>query len=343
MQDIKELILKEMGKLVSANSIDCYVLNGLTFDTSELGRDLDLYCSSDAHKTYLIKMFKNLLSENGAKWVVEMNPLWGRRCVGVWDNYSYLELHFVDPLNSGLFDATKTFSVSGVTGPFGFLFSPWLIFVKKILFAKKAKILNREPLWSDSICDPFIKSNQEDICEQLFKYSSPIDKFVSVLLGDDNMGNLNARRRGYLSLLYRFAIGSPMVTIESLLIAVRKRIHKYFSPCVPVVVLHSNCNGNDIESRLKNDLCNVFPEIVVTEDDVSIFRLRDMMARQRLIVLLNKNPSRIWYWLNRNNYIEHEASCLVDAIKDVEAHTLEFICHMNKKWSESNYIVRTDI
>jgi hypothetical protein len=67
MQNKKQVIFQEVGEFVLKQKIECYVLNGLDFNSSKCGRDLDLYCESYEHKRLILDEFKIILERRRDK------------------------------------------------------------------------------------------------------------------------------------------------------------------------------------------------------------------------------------------------------------------------------------
>jgi len=208
-------------------------------------------------------------------------------------------------VSSSFLDVYKVFTVGALQGPFGFMFSPWLIFSKTILFKHKDKILNRKPIWTSDTQIPFMCDNSTNIINNLAKYHTFPKDFFDALLGNNIPKNLYIRRQGFQTFRYKFLKREPVIAIGSMLKSLRKKIFKYSSPCAPVITINSNVNSTDIKTILEKNLLSVFHEIILKNESVSFLRVRSIMARQRLVVLINIRPGSLWILLNKNYYFEY--------------------------------------
>jgi hypothetical protein len=74
------------------------VLSGIEGYPADIGRDLDVTCRDAGEAQRLVDVFVDCLRREGFRWIVFPSPIWGRRVLGITEDYAAVELHIVAPV-----------------------------------------------------------------------------------------------------------------------------------------------------------------------------------------------------------------------------------------------------
>lgn len=293
MQSVKEAICSELARFIQGQHIQCLIVNGVNPDTGEVGRDLDVYVRRQGERVCLVRYFYELLFKYGAKWVVVMDPIWGVRCIGVWENdYSYFELHILTSFRLGPVDAMKVCSSAARTGAYGLLFPPGLLLFKQVINRNVKSIFAGKPIWQKHSPGNFLLScrncRPRGVGINIFRF----EKFVAALLGEDSLYNKRLRKRGLLAFIFAYIITHPISAFSSQLRSFFRKISIFFSPCVPVVALISSFTVEELQSALGDRLGAIFPTIIVSQRKHNFFFRRKLQAHQKLLILMMEGTEK---------------------------------------------------
>ena len=145
-----------------------------------IGRDLDCLCFDKENILKAVNLFKeSAISIKETKWVIEPNPIWGKRVLAISKNYEVAELHILWKLNSGLIDLKIDWnSVNDDLFPHNENVTVFKSLIMPILGGSK-KVLKNDLLQIVALPFPFkrivekIKSNERiTFVDKLFAYFS---------------------------------------------------------------------------------------------------------------------------------------------------------------------------
>lgn len=90
---------KQVYTELANRSIDCNlkwaVLHGIEGLPESIGRDLDVVCQTSDDENKLFELFHAILIELGVEWILNPNPIWGRRMLGITQDFNVVELHSI--------------------------------------------------------------------------------------------------------------------------------------------------------------------------------------------------------------------------------------------------------
>jgi len=335
MHCLKKNICIDIARFIIEHNIQCSVLNGVDPDFGKIGRDLDLYVPSENERIKLIIFSHSLLKRYGARWVVTMHPIWGDRCVGVWNNdYFYFELHTISSVNLGPVVASRVFGIAGKTGAYGLPFSPGMMFFKQVLNKKMRAILNGYSLWDTDMPSKFLLENRDSLYQGVAPFVCNGKKFINALLGEDSNGHKKLRRVGLISIIFRFIAAHPIEAFNSQIRSFVKKIISYFSPCAPSVSLNTTLSVCEVEKHLTQKLLGVFPKIIVTHSSYSWAFRKWMQARQQLFVFVANPGKKCGFAVD----LQADIGALSNTDKELKIFCdliMDKMLEMNAKWAKS--------
>jgi hypothetical protein len=330
MNELKESICEELAGFINDKNIQCIVMNGIDPDSGEVGRDLDVYVPKNDECAELASYFQRLALKYGARWIIQMHPIWGDRTVAVWEeDYFYFELHIVSSVNLGPVVATDILPAKGSTGPYGFIFSPWLSLFKQVINKNSRAILAGRRIWEVSSPGKFILSCP-DFCQN---GSGPLslrnERFINALLGEDNDENIIERRSGLLSVVLHSLLSHPLHAVDSQVRSIYRKFATYFSPCAPVVMLHTNSSVLKLQKSLEDRIGGIFPRILVSESMNSWAFRRKMQSHQQLFVFVSRDAKG--KQLNADLKLDTISSS--DEVDIISSSVMDAMLDVNNKWS----------
>lgn len=333
MKELKECICEDLARFINDEEIQCIILNGIDPDSGVVGRDLDVYVPQKKERTQLSSFLHQLADRYGARWIIHMNPIWGDRCVAIWEkDYFCFELHIISPVKLGPIVATDIFSANGKIGAYGFRFSPGLLLFKQIINKKVRAILAGRPIWEECCPGKFLLSCRGYYLHDRKALLCNNEKFIKVLLGEDNDENRKQRRYGLLFMILHYMITHPMNAISSQTKSIFRKLAAYWSPCAPVVILTTNLSVSQLQEALKQRLGDVFPKIMVSQSKHSWVFRRKMQFRQQLFVFVSCDPSES----RLNGDVKLDTTSLSTLAKELElicSSIMDGMVDLNAKWS----------
>ena len=270
-----------LPKIINNN---IYVLHGFNLSTGEAGRDLDIYIRDTTSHDRVIESYWAILSEMGAKWAMIMPPIWGKRCIGVWEkNYSYCELHIISSVRMGPVSGEDVLPRIDANFYNGLYCDPWLYVFKNLLMRNKARILSRKPLWESGDPDEFLCLCVMKCLKASHEQGINLE-FLEVFIDKDNEKNIDARRNGLIKFIFSWSIRNPLRFIYNIFTSIISKFALYFFPCVPSFELSGPAHIEDIQKEFSKKLGGVFPRVVISSHKIPFLHRRKMQAMQQLFV-----------------------------------------------------------
>jgi hypothetical protein len=279
-------VFRTIAEFAADEGIELVVLSGLDPIDGTLGRDVDAYVSDRNDALRIICLFREVLLDNGFRWVAIPNPIWGYRCVGIDEStFQYIELHLKTRLTVAYLDARFVFREILLRGHYGLLFDPGKMLFKFALM-KKRKLLNSdESLWTseDEIkLRHFISAN---LSSDVLIPKANRQKFLETLLEENGHATSQKRVAMYRRLFFRQLVLHPLVSVLECGRWISRKILVYESPCMPVFVTGSTINHEALGRFLRDQIGHVFlGKVFVLKKRLRWDRERMIRARQGLIV-----------------------------------------------------------
>lgn len=334
MRSTIKTICIELAKFIQKQQMQCFVLNGVDPELSIVGRDLDIYMPNRHEGLRLLVFFRALLKKYGARWIAILPPIWGYRCVGVWEGeYEYFELHIVNSVSIGPLAVSDIFPHVGERRAYGFQFSAWFCLFKQVVMKHVHHILSMKPIWNERTPGKYLFPQQRYYESELVKFLSLRTRFVAVLLGPDNAENLRLRRHALVSLIIRYYLYHPLRAIQLELLSLSKKLSAYAMPCVPAVALFTNFSTAELQNALEDNVSRIFPKIIVSQNKQSWLIRKKLQSRQCLFVYILEEPTKKDLVLN----LVLDTRGLSSKKKELEViccSILDKVVSMNEKWSE---------
>lgn len=222
-----------------------------------IGRDLDILCYDAAQVKEAVRMFvETAMSDYRTKWLIEPNPIWGKRVLAVSDKYEVAELHILYKINSGLIDCPVDWNkVSDNLFPqnyevtyFKSVLMPFLGGSAKVERYTEEQI-NKLPWYLKRLLRKNLKKKRITIFDKLLVY-------------------INMFRRGVIS-NYIFSRSIKRLIPEA--------------ATTPIVLLK---NDSLIIEKIKLNLSEVFGDFICG-DNLNLEKINYHRSRQRLIYITN--------------------------------------------------------
>lgn len=240
------------------------VLSGIEGYPADIGRDLDVTCPDAAEGHRLAQVFVDCLRREGFRWVVFPSPIWGRRILGITEDYAAVELHIVSPVRIGGISLEPRWDALELEGGL-FPADPLLRFFKRCLMPA----LMRREAWRRKCAETAVPREMpwwmRGTAHKVFS-GEPLSTFD-----------------GYrLSFLY-FLANPLRAAINFVRWRVRHRRFRNF-PAAPVYQLSASDGADSFRALATRSLAEVFTGFICV-DEIEPRRVKGMQAAQRLTYL----------------------------------------------------------
>lgn len=223
-----------------------------------IGRDLDCLCYDVVNIHMAVKLFRDAASTiENTKWIIEPNPIWGKRVLAISKNYEVAELHILWKLNSGMINCEVDWnSVDKELFPHCKKVSVFKSLIMPILGGSK-KVLANEYL--DTVKLPYSISRLAKKIKCNHKISIA-DKLLAYISVERNPIRL------YKNMQYARHVKSKIPQ----------------SATTPIVLIKKDYD--DVVDIIRQELNEVFFD-VINGDDLSAKEINAIRAHQKLICL----------------------------------------------------------
>jgi hypothetical protein len=308
--ELRKRFYEHFARTANDSGIRWTVLSGIDGYPPGIGRDLDVACAGRDDADQLCKVFLSCLHEHTFRWIVYPSPIWGRRILGITQDYETVELHIVHPVRVGIVTLTPAWSAIEYVGGV-FPSDPLARFFKRCLMpalvggggwqrkCAGTPMPDRLPWWMRSIARK-VKSGRA-------------------------LGSLDR-----LALYSLYFIDSPARAVVGLVQwRVRRAIRRTY-PAAPVYQLNGAIDPEAFLGLSQRLLSEVFTGFICI-DDYSPKRVRAMQAAQRLVFLSKHRPDI------------RDIRAIPDGVQG-SSELLEFVmgefCSFNERWRPGGSVLR---
>jgi hypothetical protein len=240
------------------------VLSGIEGYPAGIGRDLDVCCKNSDEAERLTAMFVACLRNRGFRWVVYPSPIWGRRILGITENYAAVELHIVSPVRIGSISLEPTWDVLEYEGGL-FPVDPLMRFFKRCLMPA----VTRSEAWRRKCAETALPARMPWWMRSTAR---------KVLAGRE-LTKLDDLTFGLL-----FLTAHPLTTIKNFARwRVRRGVRRNY-PAAPVYQLDAGIGSDAFIAAAERSLGDVFTGFVCVDDTIPK-RIKALQATQRLTFL----------------------------------------------------------
>ncbi len=326
-------ILKQIAIFCDKYSINYTILTGYLPNTSQTGRDIDVFVPKEHEAKTLIRGCKEILTKAGFKWHFVVHPIWGFRCIGISDSFQYFELHLVTKLKVLAVPVSNIYPLSIITDTNGIKYDPKYIFFKSFLIKYNRKILSLESVIIKDTNSPGkeMRLIQHDLQDPL------LGNLLHLAFKPTSRLKLLQMRITFIRFLMQ-AVKAPIASITFIISDIfKKKIRLYLSPCVPIFHLRSYKEmslGDQVSFKesLIDNLKGIFLEIHFIENEINISRwyCQKMRARQCLVIFTCKKVPKYQpesLTLNCDKTLENN-------VLSISHEILEKFAKSNKKWTD---------
>ena len=245
-------------------SIRWVVLHGIEGYPNKIGRDLDVTAINLKDTSRLLDVFASVLHRESFRSIVHTSPIWGRRILGITEDYNVVELHTIERVRFANVEFKPDWNaVEYVEGLFPV--ERFVSFCKSCLMPAIAGDRSwrrkcngvpeptRVPWWS----------------RRVIKQAQALNEVTSI--------SIATLCGGYL-------LAHPLVSTENSYRWLRTKIMAQFQPTAPVYSLPKWIEQQEFESIVKQRLGELFLD-VVCGDKISQLDIRYRQSRQQLVYL----------------------------------------------------------
>lgn len=245
------------------------VLSGIEGYPADIGRDLDVACKDAKEAQRLLEVFLGCLRREGFRWIVFPSPVWGRRVLGITEDYAAVELHIVSPVRIGGISLEPRWGqIELECGVFPA--DPLLRFFKRCLMPA----LLRNEAWRRKCAETSVPQDMP------WWMRATARKVFS--------GEPLSALDGYkLSFLY-FLANPAQAIVNFVIWRLRHRRFRNF-PAAPVYHLSAPGGAAGFHALAKQSLDEVFTGFICV-DNVEPYRVKGMQAAQRLTYITRPRP-----------------------------------------------------
>ncbi len=303
---LRKRIYNAVARKANNARVRWVVLHGIEDYPVKIGRDLDVMCRSPADAARLLEIFSACLRREGFRWIAYPSPVWGRRIIGITDEYHVVELHTIERLRIANVDFKPDWeTVEYVEGTFPIERS--MAFYKACLISV---IGGNDPLRC--------KSNGAFVPARLPWWLEPAVK--------------QARARGAVTTAAKvilcggFFVAHPLTSVENSLCWLRTKLTSPFQPLSPVYVLPAWMEPEVFESLVEERLGELFMD-VLCGDKLTLLQVRTHLSRQKLVYMTHGNAKHI-------ATIEIGPGRL--GVDDLLDFLVTSFCRFNERWQAKN-------
>jgi hypothetical protein len=306
---LRKRFYEQFASAANAAGVKWTVLSGIDGYPLGIGRDLDVACAGREDADHLCRVFVSCLNQLEFPWIVFPSPIWGRRILGITQDYETVELHIVHPVRVGAITLAPAWGAIEYVGGI-FPSDPVARFFKRCLMpalvggegwrAKCAQspMPDRPPWWMHPTA-------------------------VKVKSGT----NLSGPDRW--SLYCRYFLANPARAAISLMQWRLRHATRRNYPAAPVYQLGGAMDPDEFLELSRRRLGEVFTGFACI-DDFSPKRIRNLQAAQRLVFLSKHRPEI------------RDIRAIPDNVES-GAELLEFVvrefCRFNERWRPGGMVV----
>jgi len=300
--ELRKRFYEHFARAANATEARWTVLSGIDGYPAGIGRDLDVACAVREDADQLCRVFVSCLRQHAFRWIVYPSPIWGRRILGITQDYETVELHIVHPVRVGAITFAPVWEAIEYVGGI-FPSDPVARFFKRCLIpalvggegwrtkCARSPMPHHLPWWMRSVAGK-VKSGTD----------------------------LSIRDR--LNLYCLYFVGNPGRSAVSLIQwRTRWAIRRNY-PAAPVYQLNHAIDPGAFMDLSRRRLSEVFTGFACV-DHISPKRVRAMQAVQRLVFLSRQRP-------------EIRDVCAIPEEIGGDAELLEFVisefCSFNEQW-----------
>jgi hypothetical protein len=245
------------------------VLSGIEGYPADIGRDLDVTCRDAGEAKRLVAVFVDCLSREGFRWIVFPSPIWGRRVLGITEDYAAVELHVVSPVRIAGISLVPQWDALEREGGL-FPTDPLLRFFKRCLMPA----LLRGEAWRRKCAETAMPRDipwwMRGTARKVFD-----GKQLSAFDG--------------IRLSFLYFIANPISAVVNFVRwRVRHRRYREF-PAAPVYQVSAADDAEAFRTLATRSLAEIFTGFICV-DDVEPHRVKGMQAAQRLTYLTRPRP-----------------------------------------------------
>lgn len=307
--ELRKRFYEHVAGAANAAGVRWTVLSGIDGYPASIGRDLDVACAERRDADRLCHVFVSCLSQFEFPWIVYPSPIWGRRILGITQNYETVELHIVHPVRVGAITLLPAWGAIELVGGL-FPSDPVARFFKRCLMPA---LVGGEG-WRT-------KCAQSPMPDRL-------PSWMRSVAGKSKTG-ASITRADRWALYYRYLLDNPGRAGVSLIQWQLRRAIRRSYPAAPVYRLGRAMDPDAFLELSRRRLGEVFTGFVCV-DDLSPKRIQAMQAVQRLVFLSKHRPEI------------RDVRAIPDDIES-GAKLLEFVvrefCTFNERWRPGSVVL----
>ncbi len=245
------------------------VLSGIEGYPADIGRDLDVACRDSQEAQRLRDLFVVCLRQRGFRWIVYPSPIWGRRILGITEDYAAVELHIVSPVRIGSISLVPAWDrLDMIEGLFPV--DPLLRYFKRCLMPA----LTRNEAWRRKCAETAVPARMP-------WWIQPTARRIA--RGEE------LARADSLKLSALYFVAHPAAAIANLVRWRFRRGVRRSYPAAPVYQLADATSSEYFLALARTSLAQIFTGFICV-DDVGSRRINALQAIQNLTFLTRSRP-----------------------------------------------------
>jgi hypothetical protein len=307
--ELRKRFYEHFAGVANAAGVRWTILSGIDGYPAGIGRDLDVACAARMDADQLCKVFVSCLRQHEFRWIVYPSPIWGRRILGITQDYETVELHIVHPIRVGIVTLRPDWGAIEYVGGV-FPSDPLARFFKRCLMPALAGSAAWKRKCAESPAPGHLPWWMRSFTRKV--------KSGRAITSLDR-----------LELYILYMTRNPPIALNSFYQWCVKRVISRNYPAAPVYQLNGTIDPEAFLSLSQRLLSEVFTGFACI-DDLSPNRVRDMQAAQRL-VFLSKHRSDL------------RDVCAIPENMKANAELLGFVveefCSFNERWRPGGVIL----